>query len=78
MKKQSKNKEHFRIRFYIFAGIMIVIMGMIFYFSAQNAGQSEMESGGVLKWLCMHLGKINPWLHLENGMFFVRKTAHFT
>ncbi len=59
----------------IILGILIIAwLGVIWGHSMQPAVVSDGESG---KWLEV-LSKIFPFLRGENGMYYVRKAAHFT
>lgn len=64
---------------------VLLVMTAIFCFSAQTADQSEMASGGLVRWavswLVPRFGEKNAAEQaalLEKISFFIRKAAHFS
>ena len=69
----------------VFALLVLVVMGLIFYFSSENGLQSTSTSNGVTKWI---IGIINPGYesmaaadkaaYFSKVAHYVRKAAHFS
>lgn len=68
---------------YIFCAAAVLWAGLIFYMSAQTAGESSSLSGGVIKGIVSLLHdfeKIDPMAQasiIEELQFIIRKSAHF-
>ena len=72
--------KHLRIILWL---IVIFLMGLICFFSAQTADNSHQTSGRVIRWLLLHLDESFSSLsleeqltHMESWSFAVRKAAH--
>ena len=69
----------------VFALLVLVVMGLIYYFSSENGLQSTSTSNGVTKWI---IGIINPGYesmtaadkaaYFAKAAHYVRKAAHFS
>ena len=69
----------------VFALLVLVVMGLIYYFSSENGLQSTSTSNGVTKWI---IGIINPGYesmaaadkaaYFAKAAQYVRKAAHFS
>ena len=73
-----KTKKKSYIRFYLFLFITLLLMGMIFFFSAQPSNVSEESSGFLVELIEKALGRPFSGRTLETIVFLVRKTAHFS
>ncbi len=72
-------------RRWIFLGLSVAVMGVIFFFSSQQGSESAGVSGGLTKFVesvffrrWMDLPEAEEAAQLGNLSFFLRKMAHFT
>ena len=72
-------------RRWIFLGLSVAVMGVIFFFSSQQGAESAGVSGGLSSFVesvffrrWMYLPEAEEAAQLGNLTFFLRKMAHFT
>ncbi len=72
-------------RRWIFLGLSVAVMGVIFFFSSQQGAESAGVSGGLSRFVesiffrgWQDLPEAEEAVRLGNLAFFIRKMAHFT
>lgn len=71
-------KETYYLLFILNFGITLLLMHIIFRYSAQPADESQQLSDGVVYYAIILFEKIVPNITFDTASFIVRKAAHMT
>lgn len=71
-------KETYYVLFILNLGITLLLMYIIFRYSAQPADESQQLSDGIVYYAIILFEKIVPNITFDTASFIVRKAAHMT